>query len=231
MRAALAPTTCCLALVMGGMGDSFAQEQAAPSGIEHELQAWTLFAAWGRQDRVRFYAEAQPRVRIDDGQLDRLLLRPAVGYALTPATSLWLGYAWTPSFTPQFRNEHRPFQQLLFEHKFGLVSLVNRARLEQRFIEDAGGMSWRARHMARGLLRLGHGSRVSLVVFDEIFVNANGVARGPGAGFDQNRLFAGLNVRLGDWQIETGYMNNYVVRPNSDRMNHNLMTMVVFVLP
>ncbi|MCA2977137.1 MAG: DUF2490 domain-containing protein [Myxococcaceae bacterium] len=114
-----------------------------------------------------------------------------------------------------------------------MVSLVNRLRTEERFIADTGGPSYRLRHMVRAVTRFGHDSPLGLAVFDELFVTLNSVERGPVAGFDQNRAFAGPNVKVAAWQSELGYMNNVVNRPaqQADRMSHNITAMIVLVVP
>ncbi|MCA3011046.1 MAG: DUF2490 domain-containing protein [Myxococcaceae bacterium] len=132
-----------------------------------------------------------------------------------------------------YRDEQRPFQQLLVEHRLGLVSLVNRLRAEQRFIADTGGASVRARHMVRAVVRFGPSSPLGVAISDELFVTLTAADRGPAQGFDQNRAFVGLNWRLNDWQLELGYMNVFVDRPApaSDRLLHALTVMVVFTAP
>ena len=118
-------------LVVAMVASGAARAQA----MEHELASWSLLTVWGREGKARWFAEAQPRVSLTTGRFDRLLLRPAVGFQLTPEVSLWAGYGWTPSFTPSYRDEQRPWQQLLVEQRFGVVSLVNHA-------EDANAGVW-----------------------------------------------------------------------------------------
>jgi Protein of unknown function (DUF2490) len=202
--------------------------------LDHDLQSWSLFFAQGYlTSRVRWYGEVQARVGNDVSELDRLLVRPALGYQVAPGVSVWLGYAWTPLFAPSFRDEHRPFQQLLFEHKFGPLFLINRTRFEQRFIEGADGPSLRARHMLRGVLRFGE-SPLGVAAYDEVFFTLNQPGGAPRSGFDQNRAFVGPNVALSKVvQTELGYMNNFINRPApaEDRMNHNVMLMVFASFP
>jgi hypothetical protein len=210
-----------------------AQEAAAPPTLEHDLQSWTLLTAWGRKDRFRWYAEAQPRVSLTSGRFERLLLRPAVGLQVTPEVSLWLGYAWTPTFGP-YRDEQRPFQQVLVEQRLaGIVTLINRFRVEERFIADTGGASIRLRHMVRAVVRFGANSPWGLAASEELFVTLNQIDRGPAPGFDQNRAFLGLNVKVDTWQFELGYMNVYVERagPPAERMLHTITGMVIWNVP
>lgn len=201
--------------------------------LEHDVDSWTVLNVWGRHDRFRWYLEAQPRVSLTQRKFDRLLLRPAVGYQVSPNVSLWVGYGWTPSFIPSYRDEQRPWQQVLVEHKFGVVSLVNRSRVEERFIANTDGASIRVRHMVRSVIRFGAESPWGVALYDEIFFTLNTVTNGPVAGFDQNRVFAGINLKVAEWQFELGYMNNFVERPapSADRMNHNITAMIVFTVP
>jgi len=202
--------------------------------LEHDAQSWTLLTAWGRKERFRWYAEAQPRVSLTQGRFDRLLLRPAIGVQVSPDVSLWAGYAWTPLFNPGFRDEQRPFQQVLIEQRFGVVSLVNRARVEERFIANTSGPSFRLRHMVRAVVRFSADSPWGVAAYDELFVTVNSVVGGPQAGLDQNRAFLGVNYRFSpQWQLEGGYLNNFVFRPAplAERMNHNVTVMVVFIAP
>jgi hypothetical protein len=222
-----------IALVCLASSLALAQEASAPlPPLEHDLQSWTLLTAWGRKERFRWYAEAQPRVSLSTGRFERLLLRPAVGLQVTPEVSLWLGYAWTPTFGP-YRDEQRPFQQVLVEQRFGVVSLINRFRVEERFIADTGGASVRLRHMVRAVVRFGPSSPWGLAASEELFVTLNAVERGPAPGFDQNRAFLGLNVKVDAWQFELGYMNVFVHRPGpaAERMLHTITGMVIVNVP
>ena len=46
----------------------------------------------------------------------------------------------------------------------------------------------------------------AVVVYDEIFMNVNAVGNGPDSGFDQNRLFLGLNRQFTEhFNMDLGY--------------------------
>lgn len=202
--------------------------------VEHDFQSWGLFAAQGHAlPSVRWYFELQPRLGTLSTRLDRVLVRPAVGLALNESFSLWFGYAWTPSFTPAFGDEHRPFQQLLAEHTLGPVTLVNRTRFEERLIASAGAPSLRLRHLLRAVWRFDGPAGFGLVASDELFFNLNDAPAGPPAGFDQNRAFMGVNYKVGALQVELGYLNNLVRRRGSApvRMNHGVLIMLLYTVP
>lgn len=194
---------------------------ASPAGaVEQGAQGWLLLTATSKLgERALLYGEVQPRFDLETATTRTLLARGAVGFRATDRLSLWLGYAWTPTFSP-FRNEHRPFQQGLYEAALGRVAIVNRARLEQRFIDGADGLSLRARNMLRAVFSLGD-SGFGLALYDELFVNLNAPAGGPPAGLDQNRVFVGVNRPLGaGLMLEVGYLAQYAWSTVPDRLNH-----------
>jgi len=123
-----------------------------------DLQSWTQVTATvnlDTQKRWFAYVEAQPRVGDNVSRLERLLIRPALGYNLTDKIALFLGYAWTPTFVNtsydgDFRNENRIWQQLLYKHDLWGLQWQHRLRQEQRIIEDAGQTSNRTRYLVRG---------------------------------------------------------------------------------
>ncbi len=216
----------------------FSPNNAFAEEVDQEFQNWDIVTL--RVDvphRLRFYAEVQPRIGLSNSEpqysgFERLLIRPAVGYQVTPNLSIWQGYAWAPGFRPEFINENRIFQQVLLENHIKKLSLTNRTRLEERFIERAGGTSVRARHMIRASYPILRSQKWSLVGYDEFFVNLNDTDFGLQAGFDQNRVFAGLNRKFNDYaNAEIGYLINYVDRKNaSDKINNILLVGLNFIV-
>ncbi len=81
------------------------------------------------------YMEVQPRFADldEDGHIDQLLLRPALGYQLTENLSIWQGYAWvgnynqrhTPPQSPFFE-ESRIYQQVQYKRKFDSFKIISR---------------------------------------------------------------------------------------------------------
>lgn len=162
--------------------------------------------------------EIQNRLSENSRGQDRLLVRPAFGYQFARRHSAWLGYGWTPTFYPSYRDEQRIWQQTLANYAWGNWSLNFRFRLEQRFIAGAGGMVWRWREW----IRLGYAVSPdwSLVVWDEFFfaLNGNAIAK---RGFDQNRFFFGPEFALGEnSRLQSGYLNVLVSRSGGVTANH-----------
>ena len=217
-------------------GESFAQ---APSTFSQDFRLWSpVFMTMKLPSSFLAYMEVQPRFADldEDGHIDQLLLRPAVGYQLTENLSIWQGYAWvgnynqrhTPPQSPFF-DESRIYQQVLYTRKFESFKIVSRTRLEERWIEHVDGTAVRFRTMLRGQYPLPMAPEWALVAADEIFIHLNTVgSRGPEAGFDQNRFFIGVNRTFSKYfNMDIGYQNQLLNSrsiPNlANQMNHMIL--------
>ncbi|MEB3206823.1 MAG: DUF2490 domain-containing protein [Vampirovibrionales bacterium] len=213
------------------------QQPMALAKNDRDLEMWlpvTLDAHV--TPHIRFQGEVQTRLGDNISQMDRLLIRGAVGAQITKSFSLWQGYGWVPSFEKlnvkqdtfeeNFNNENRLYQQAMFENQWSKLKIVNRTRLEERFIDNTSGTSVRARHMVRLVYPITPSGKLSGVVYDEFFINLNHLRVGPQAGFDQNRLFVGLNQKLFKYtSLEAGYLWNpvNVFKSSINRTNHIIL--------
>lgn len=198
---------------------------------EEDGRFWFNVNATGTMplENWRWYAELQPRWRQEGEQLDQVLVRPAVSYALSKQASVWLGYAYMvthPVGKPAFE-ENRLWQQFLY--KFSPIHSLNiqsRTRYEQRFIENSVDTGYKLRQMFRFTLPSGLSPQLQWVLYDEYFINLNNTDFGAQKGFDQNRAFIGGNWAFNpNAKLEIGYLNQYVNRhKNSDAENHVLST-------
>jgi hypothetical protein len=197
-----------------------------------DFQSWTLVTATVNIDpdkKFFAYMEAQPRIGDDISRLERLLIRPAVGYNLNRNLALTLGYAWTPTFSNaayegDFRNENRIWQQLLYIHDLWGLKWQHRLRQEQRIIEDASSTSNRTRYLLRGSYGLASDSSYGLTGYNEIFVTENGTHKGPRGGFDRDRFFFGPCQVSGPGRYEIGYLGEYALQFGKDsRMINAIM--------
>ncbi len=183
-------------------------------------------------DSVNAFVDIQPRFTIndtaggEDNALDSLLLRGALGYQITPNIGLYQGYAYIPTYDPK-NVEHRSFQELSVKQKLqSKGTLTHRLRFEQRFIDSANETAYRLRYFGRYVrsLEMWH-PKLSLAINEEVFINLNDAEKGPQSGFNQNRLFVGLNYRINPaLAYEFGYQNQIInVSSNSNNvMNHIL---------
>ncbi|MGE0484653.1 MAG: DUF2490 domain-containing protein [Gammaproteobacteria bacterium] len=204
---------------------------SALAGPNEDFHTWATALATGTVGAdgspYRYWIEGQGRYDDDSSHLNQSLLRGALGYALAPRLVAWAGYAHVnndPQGTDEDVTEHRYWQQLTWNRATPLagLDLATRTRLEERTVESFGDTGWRFRQLVKLSRPLGDGSRLYLAAWDEVFVNFNDADWGAQDGFDQNRAFAGLGIKLAPWaRSEIGYMNQYVRRTGrADAMNH-----------
>lgn len=168
------------------------------------------------------WLEAQERFTNDASRLGQLLIRPAVGYKLDKTTTVYLGYAYvmTDPVGPAQSHEHRIFQQLSFRllGDGKGVTVTGRTRFEQRFFENQDGTGWRLRQQLRLTAPLT--GKVRAAVWTEPFIGFNETTfQRSGLGLWRN--FAGVTIPIGKKvTLEPGYLNQYVVRTGTDRIDH-----------
>lgn len=173
----------------------------------------------------RWWMEVQPRSREEGEDMDQLLIRPGIGYALTDHSTIWIGYAHVINFPAAGDNIHedRIWQQYMWSGATPLGAFTSRTRFEQRWQTNGNETGGRFRQMFKLSWPLPFYPPVSLVGWDEVFVNLNDTNWGARQGFDQNRGFAGLGYRvLPPVLVEIGYMNQYINRATIDSLNHIL---------
>jgi hypothetical protein len=191
---------------------------AAPARAEtiSDAQAWINLTAMGSlKGRLIYFAEVQPRMFDNAERLGQLLIRPAIGWQVSPSLALYQGYAHVvqPIAGGRDVNEERSFQQVSWTvGKIGRGTLSSRTRFEQRWRSDGGDTGFRFREM----LRYAHPLRADAkgtkaLVYAEAFVAANDTDWGARKGFDQLRSFAGLEIPVkGRTTVEAGYLNQRV---------------------
>jgi hypothetical protein len=176
-----------------------------------------------------------------------LIVRPSVGYALSPKHALWLGYAWVPNLfdDPLVRgarntHEHRIWEQYSGRFVFGRAELGIRTRLEHRFRSAGpgeGDVAHRLRQLVRFAYTLSSGKPWLVIFTDELFLHLSESGYRTEPGLDQNRAFLGLGYQANpDFRVEMGYMNHYVHRyTDANQLNHvfslNVVTRFGFPLP
>ena len=223
-------------LIRGALVASVAAlAQPAAAETTHDEQAWVNLTAMGPvSGDLVYFAELQPRIGDGVSRVDQLLLRGAVGLKISPAVTVYQGYAHivTPVEGGRDVNEERSFQQLnLALGKPWEGELSSRTRLEQRWRSNGSDMGWRLREMVRYERPLQPSSNaVNALVSAEAFLALNDTDWGGQAGFDQLRSFVGVEVPLsGKSTAELGYLNQLINQTGGrTRMNHVASVSVFF---
>lgn len=208
---------------------------AAPAAAADDIQ--TGWAAWFNttaiDDRTSLVSDVQVRSSDEWASVRTLLARAALSRTWRPGVTLAAGYAYVGTLNPGAPDltEHRLWQQLVLQRSLGSRPLTHRFRLEQRFIERAGGgdvYSDRFRYFARLMIPLQAGegafSRGNYVALqNEVFLTLSGRDDLTGKLFDQNRAYVAFGRRMSaGLDLEIGYLNQFIAGRNRDTMNHAL---------
>ena len=186
-----------------------------------------LAAADSSLGNFRWWLEAQARWRNEGEDLDMAFFRPALGYALSPRATAFVGYGLfdiDPAGAATHL-EHRVWEQLSLNLPIEGFALSSRTRLEQRFVEDESETGDRLRQQFKAMVPLTESKATYVSIFDEGFFDLNDTDWGQRAGFRQNRAFLGLGVYLDSAHknaIEVGYLNQWIDKTTEDGMNHIL---------
>ena len=210
----------------------------APSHATSDWHTWGAVVATGplgaRTGNLEFWLEGQGRFNDDSSRFNQGIVRSALGYRVSPRAVVWGGYAYIPNDPMnQAENivEHRIWQQLTWSAPEPVAgfSMSSRSRLEQRQIESANDVGWRARQLMKFTRPIGTHPNLYWSLWDELFVNLNDTDWGADGGLDQNRLFGGVGIKLtANAKTEIGYMHQWVKRDRrADAHNHILSLTVL----
>jgi len=106
-----------------------------------------------------------------------LLVRPALGYALTPRTTFWAGYGWFGTDADGIGriDENRLWQDLLWRPETNApLRMIVRTRLEQRWLDTGDDAGWRLRELLRFELPFAADGRLIVEPKDEAIQLAGG---------------------------------------------------------
>ncbi|MBX9884324.1 MAG: DUF2490 domain-containing protein [Novosphingobium sp.] len=212
------------AVLAAGLAATFALAAAPAHAADEDVQVWTAFTATvDASPRVVVWLEAQFRFTNDASRLGQTLLRPGIGYRFDANTVATLGYAYVPTNPPgpRFLSEHRIWEQLAFRIAGNGKgpTLTARTRLEQRFVEGTPGVGLRLRQQVRFSVPLA--GKVRALAWTEPFVAFTTTQWGQRRGLDRLRSFGGLAFPVArKVTIEPGYINQWVLRPARDRVEH-----------
>lgn len=173
------------------------------------------------------------------------IVRFGLTYYLTPDIKLRAGYAWADYFPgDNHKNvtmpEHRPWQQVQWQTKFGKNRLVQSLGLEERFRrkilnneELAAGynFNFRVRYNLRYEIALDKKGidpgAISFIIYDEININAG--KQIVYNYFDQNRFYAGLKFQTGKYtNLQLGWLNIFQQQASGNQFKNTGLIRLYF---
>lgn len=169
-----------------------------------------------------FHNEIQYRNYNFIGEINQLLIRTGVGYALSKQDNLLLGYAYVEShpYNPLPEKnisikEHRLFQQYIHRNRINKMYLVNRIRFEERFFKN--DFKTRGRHFISlsNPIQKNEITRNTYYwsLYNEIFINNRSNY------FDRDRLFVGGGYAINNnLRVETGFMIQFFSKYNQKQL-------------
>ncbi len=165
------------------------------------------------------------------------LVRFGMNYGLASNLTLTLGGDWVQTFPygkqpiAKRVTEYRTFEQFILKNKVGILKFKHRYKLEQRYVSSKP-VKHRFRYRFVAAVSLGgEDSKLSLTVFDEIFINIGGGVTGQ--YFNQNWIYIGLNYIVNKkMKVKLGYMNQYLMKSDNVHVesNHTLQVGVSYNL-
>jgi hypothetical protein len=189
----------------------------------NQQSAWlSFFHSQRLNTKTGLHFDAQLRSADDLNYVRNILIRPGFTYFFDDKKNATIGYAFIlTNLGPTIQNdliEHRIWQQLIITTPIGKIPLVNRFRLEQRFIETntSNIFSQRIRYFARAVIpfqkqvnsKFSEGAFFALQ--NEIFLNLQNKDLLNNKVFDQNRSYVALGYRLNAAiDLEIGYLNQF----------------------
>ncbi|MEM8768260.1 MAG: DUF2490 domain-containing protein [Pseudomonadota bacterium] len=192
--------------------------------------AWAVFSGSGsfrpadKDNRWRYWIDAQHRYFDIGSGITQSVLRPAVGMRFDNGVTVLVGYGYFNNRRTDGERfeEHRPWQQVGWTAlKRDRSSLGVRLRLEQRFLDIGDDVGWTLRTQLSYTRRLGNANRWQAIAFLEPFFDLNDTDWGGEARLSQNRVFLGAGYRMTNTlSLEFGYMHQYFARPGENLGNH-----------
>ncbi|MEQ7800773.1 DUF2490 domain-containing protein [Pedobacter sp. ASV1-7] len=208
--------------------NSFSQHVNQNSGWLMLLNGTKFNDKWG------MHLDLQLRTANDWDGVRNVLFRPGLTYYINKNSNATAGYLLTNTYVKQdgaannTLTEHRIWEQYIYTHRIKSVYAQHRFRLEQRFMETAGGdvFSQRFRYFFRAILPIS-GLKESFVegpfvaLQNELFFNIQNKDQLNGKLFDQNRAYGAVGYRFSkSFDIEAGYLNQYLKGRSNNTTNH-----------
>lgn len=193
--------------------------------VLQKAKLWTAVDVKGPlTDKIQYYLEPQLRFISRSQCFNEANLYAGVGYPLSKRVTFWAGNFFNTTHKVDDGNtfQYRIWEQIaweVFENSF--MQIDSRTRLEQ--LKQEYQNEWALRFRERVTLSFPiRKSGYSFILYDEVFLYTNHPSWVYHSLFNQNRSFVGFSIPVAKTaQLETGYLNQYVVGSPS-QLNHVL---------
>lgn len=201
----------------------------------NQNSGWLMFLNGTKfNDKWGLHLDVQVRTADNWDGVRNFLFRPGLTHYINKNSNATVGYLLTNTYIKNdgapdnTLTEHRIWEQYIYTHKVKPVYAQHRFRLEQRFMETAGGdvFAQRFRYFFRGVIPVlankdafVEGPFVALQ--NELFFNIQNKGQLNGKLFDQNRAYAAAGYRFSkSFDIEAGYLNQFINGRSVNTTNH-----------
>jgi len=161
------------------------------------------------------FTEAQLRYDLNTPSMQQSIIRFGGLYQINTHHELGLLAAYVQTGLVK---EYRPTLQYSYFSDTKSFPFSLRNRLETRFLEDQEEVSLRYRLSARVQKNLN--DSLSLVLWNEPFINLTREDWTGNRTFERNRFFIGPRFRLGEINLEIGYLNQFIPRKDKNTFEH-----------
>ncbi|WDE99079.1 DUF2490 domain-containing protein [Lentisphaera profundi] len=151
----------------------------------------------------------QSELRLGGGinEYTQQVLKPGVHYRIDDVWTVSLGYKYI--IKNHDGDEQDLWQELTYHWDLGKLKGAHQFRMEERFLDDVGGVIPRARFLSHFSYPMAE-TDWHYVGSGAIRFNLDDKGEGPVEGFEQTRFFAGLSHPIGERsKVEFGYLWRY----------------------
>jgi hypothetical protein len=190
-----------------------------------ENRGWMGVFSRKQSENKNYFTHQELQIRYDfnQGQNQQLLARFGILQPLTHTQEigLLLGYVETGASI-----EYRPTLQHIYNIKWSNTLVLGlRSRFEWRDWQNSNVNSIRTRFQISVLRPVTNS--LSVLVWDEPFVNITNDSMSGRRTFERNRAFVGFRKQFQGHQFEIGYLNQYIPR-EKDLTEHVAVVYVYF---
>lgn len=201
----------------------------------NQNSGWLMFLNSTKfNDKWGMHLDVQLRTSDGWGGIRNTLFRPGITYYINKNSNATAGYLLTNTYLKNdgtannTLTEHRIWEQYIYTHKIKPMYAQHRFRLEQRFMETAGGevFSQRFRYFFRAILPVLDAKETFVkgpfvALQNELFFNVQNKGKLNGKLFDQNRAYGAVGYRFAkSFDIEAGYLNQFINGRSNNTTNH-----------